>query len=454
MASAVVLAYPYCAAVEHLFAAVRDLPDALWLDSARPRCTLGRYDIITAAPLQRLETWGDATTLTAGGSLLRLCPEPLATADQVLAELGQVDAAGLPFAGGWAGYLGYDLGWPRQRADAVAPRLARVADLRLCFYGWGLVVDHALARAALVFHPACPAALRTDIERRLARPAPCADGAFRLRTPFAPSIDRATYLQQVRRIQDYIAAGDCYQVNFAQHFAATFAGDPWQAYRHLRRALPSAHSAFLAWGEQAMLSCSPERLLRIDGDQVETLPIKGTRPRGATPAEDLALADALRSSAKDRAENLMIVDLLRNDLGKTCIPGSIQVPELYRLESLANVHHLVSRVTARRAPEVSPLAVLAGCFPGGSVTGAPKKRAMEIIAELEAMPRTLYCGSIGYASASGHLDFNIAIRTLVASGDELHCWGGGGIVADSVAADEYRETLAKVGLLMTTLAAL
>ncbi len=454
MASAVVLAYPYCAAVEHLFAAVRDLPDALWLDSARPRCTQGRYDIITAAPLQRLETWGNTTTLTAAGSSPRVYPEPFAVADQVLAEIGRVEAAGLPFAGGWAGYLGYDLGRPRPPAGAVSPGLARVAELRLCCYGWGLVVDHALARAALVFHPTCPAALRRDVEHRLARPGPCTEGAFGLRTPFAPSIDRAAYLQQVHRIQDYIGAGDCYQVNFAQHFAATFGGDPWQAYRHLRRALPSAHSAFLAWGEQAVLSCSPERLLRIDGDWVETEPIKGTRPRGATPAEDLALADALRGSGKDRAENLMIVDLLRNDLGKTCIPGSIRVPELYRLESLANVHHLVSRVTARRAPEVSPLTVLAGCFPGGSITGAPKKRAMEIIAELEAVPRALYCGSIGYASASGHLDFNIAIRTLVATGNELHCWGGGGIVADSVAADEYRETLAKVGLLMATLAAL
>lgn len=448
--------YPYSADAEPLFAAIRDLPDAIWLDSGRPRCGQGAFDVITAAPLAMLETRGQTSTLI--NRLVDVDPvttstgSALALAEQLLDAMGRTEhnAAYPPFVGGLAGYCGYDLG----RDRAMLPHATGLPDLRLGYYGWALVLDHQLGRATLAFHPACPAALRFDIEHRLARPQPCRDAHFSLREPFAPTIDRDVYLRQVNRIQDYIRAGDCYQVNFAQHFSARFDGDLWQAYRHLRRALPSPYSAFFAWSDQAVLSFSPERLLHIGGNRVEAKPIKGTRPRGATPEEDTAQAAALRNSAKDRAENLMIVDLLRNDLGKTCIPGSIEVPELYQLESFANVHHLVSTVTGTLAPETSILDVLAGCFPGGSVTGAPKRRAMAIIDELEAVRRSVYCGSIGYISASGRMDMNIAIRTLVAAGDQLHCWGGGGIVADSVAEDEYSETLTKVGLLMDTLAGL
>ena len=223
---------------------------------------------------------------------------------------------------------------------------------------------------------------------------------------------------------------------------------------HLRKALPSPFSAFLSWDDKALLSLSPERFIKASGQQVEAKPIKGTITRGISVKEDQEQAIALMNSSKDRAENLMIVDLLRNDLGKSCEPGSIRVPKLFNLESFANVHHLVSTVTGRIRADVSALDLLKGCFPGGSITGAPKKRAMEIIAELEDVPRTVYCGSIGYISANGRMDTNIAIRTLLAENNKLHCWGGGAIVSDSQADSEYLESLAKVSLLMDTLAKL
>jgi para-aminobenzoate synthetase component 1 len=456
--------YRYREDAAPLFAAVRDLPAAIWLDGGAPGGASGRWDIITAAPLVLLQTQGELTTVTGLGENTRSTDPPLTLAQQVLDAMGGLEETPTPspFVGGLAGFCGYDLGrcWNRPASTGTAlaaPALTDVAgfpDMRLGWYAWALALDHQRGRAMLVFHPSCPTMLRRDIKRRLARPEPCRDEPFALREQFTPTIDRDAYLRQITRIQDYIRAGDCYQVNFAQHFSACFDGDPWHAYRQLRRALPSPHSAFMAWEQQAVLSFSPESLLHVRGGSVETRPIKGTRPRGTTPVEDSALADALRDSAKDRAENLMIVDLLRNDLGKTCVPGSVAVPELYRLASFANVHHLVSTVTGTMAPGVSALDVLAGCFPGGSITGAPKRRAMEIIDELEAVRRAVYCGSIGYISANGRMDMNIAIRTLAAAGDRLHCWGGGGIVADSVPAEEYRETLAKVSILMDSLATL
>src|SRR5690606_2787944 len=282
-------------------------------------------------------------------------------------------------------------------------------------------------RTLLVFHPWCPAGLRREVRARCAVAAVPEAGALPLHDGFRATTPPTRFHADIGRILDYLRAGDCYQVNYAQHFQAPWRGDPWQAYRHLRQLLPSPYSAYLEWPDHAVLSLSPEQFLGVEGDRVQTRPIKGTAPRGATATEDDALAARLRNSAKDRAENLMIVDLLRNDLGKSCVPGSITVPELFALESLANVHHLVSTVTGRLRRDQTPLDLLAHCFPGGSVTGAPKRRAMEIIAELEPVGRALYCGSVFHASAHGRLDSSIAIRTLLVAGDQIHCWGGGGI---------------------------
>jgi len=431
-----------------LFAALRDLPDPVWLDSGRPGSSAGRYDVISAAPTRLLSANPGAVRATLGavGALLEaLTHDARAPRD---AEL-------LPFTGGLIGWLSYPAGLELMR---LAPRPAELLPwplMRVGCYPWAVIVDHQARRTRLVFHPWCPPRLRREIRARCrsaATPAATSDD-FRLTCDFRATTPPHRFRADIARILAYLRAGDCYQVNYAQHFHAGCRGDPWHAYRRLRALLPSPYSAFFCWPGQAILCLSPEQFLHVAGDQAQTRPIKGTAPRGATPAEDAALAAALRHSAKDRAENLMIVDLLRNDLGKSCRPGSIIVPELFALESFANVHHLVSTIRGRLRPDQSPLALLENCFPGGSVTGAPKRRAMEIIAELEPVGRSLYCGSLFYLSANGRMDSNIAIRTLLVNDGEIHCWGGGGIVADSDADAEYRESRVKVELLMTALGA-
>ncbi|RZK97799.1 MAG: aminodeoxychorismate synthase component I, partial [Pedobacter sp.] len=257
------------------------------------------------------------------------------------------------------------------------------------------------------------------------------------------------YCLAIQKIQSYILAGDCYQVNFAQRFSTEFEGDTLVAYLQLRDSLPSPFSAYIELASGAILSLSPERFIKLEKNRAETKPIKGTIARGKTPAEDSANANILSGSLKDRAENLMIVDLLRNDLSKTCT--NVKVPELFSLQSFANVHHLVSTVTGTLQQGYTALDLFATSFPGGSITGAPKIRAMEIIEELEPVRRSVYCGSVGYISACGNMDTNIAIRTLVCDQHKIHCWGGGGIVADSKADNEYQESIAKVSVLLETL---
>jgi para-aminobenzoate synthetase component 1 len=249
-------------------------------------------------------------------------------------------------------------------------------------------------------------------------------------------------------VRDYLYSGDCYQINLAQKFTATASGDALGAYLKLRKLSRAPYSAFMNLPGLQVLCNSPEQFVRVTGDQVETRPIKGTRPRSAANETDNLLAYELSQHHKDRAENLMIVDLLRNDLGKVCKTGSVSAPRLFEVESFANVHHLVSTVQGRLAPGRSAIDVLQACFPGGSITGAPKLRAMQIIDELEPDQRGLYCGAIGYIGFDGNMDTNIAIRTMVHCGGEIACWAGGGIVADSTADSEYQETLDKASVMI------
>jgi para-aminobenzoate synthetase component I len=266
------------------------------------------------------------------------------------------------------------------------------------------------------------------------------DPAIELRSSFT----RPDYLAAVQRVIEYIYAGDIFQANFSQRFEAPLADDPWTLYQRLRQRNAAPFAAYLDFPDAVILSASPERFLRVSAaGHVETRPIKGTRPRGLGPEHDAALGQALTESTKDRAENLMIVDLLRNDLSRVCRPGTVRVPELFALERYATVHHLVSTVVGDLAAGTDALDLLRAAFPGGSITGAPKLRAMEIIAELEPSQRGVYCGSIGYWSVSGDLDTSIAIRTAAVRGRRVYFSAGGGIVADSVPEQEYRETLDK-----------
>jgi para-aminobenzoate synthetase component 1 len=253
-------------------------------------------------------------------------------------------------------------------------------------------------------------------------------------------------------VREYILAGDIFQANLSQRFQAPLAEPPFSLYRRLRRMNPAAFGAYFDFGQAQALSVSPERFLSLDGRAVETRPIKGTRPRGYAPMHDALLGRVLAESDKDRAENVMIVDLLRNDLSRVCRPGTVRVPELFALEQHPTVHHLVSTVVGELEPWADAVDLVRATFPGGSITGAPKVRAMEIIAELEPTRRKVYCGAIGYVSVSGAMDTSIAIRTAVAHRDQVYFQAGGGIVADSDPESEYVETLDKARGIIRTLA--
>ncbi len=261
---------------------------------------------------------------------------------------------------------------------------------------------------------------------------------------FAPQTSKADFMHKVGRVKEWIAAGDIYQVNLSQAFTANVTGgDLFSLYETLRDASPAPMAAYLSLAGREILSSSPEEFLRISGRGIQTRPIKGTRPRFPDPDEDRRSAYELQTSSKEISELVMITDLLRNDLGQICEFGSVEVAEMLQLETLAQVHHLVSTVLGTLRPDIDSVAAIAACFPGGSITGAPKKRAMEIIRELEVDPRGIYCGAIGWIGYNGESSLNIAIRTLVRSGDELIYQVGAGIVADSDPEKEYDETLHK-----------
>lgn len=357
----------------------------------------------------------------------------------------------LPFCGGAIGYFAYDLGRELESLPELAQRDIDLPEMQVGIYDWALVIDHEKRRATLASHQAKFLPLLQQLHRLLTTDHSNPAGAFSLITPFASNMDRQQYRERFERVIRYIQAGDCYQVNLAQRFMAQFTGDSWQAYRVLREAAPTPFAAYLPTPYGDLLSLSPERFIQSLGVEVETKPIKGTRPRGKSDCEDTQLAEALLRSPKDRAENLMIVDLLRNDLGKTCAIGSVRVPKLFEVESYTNVHHLVSTIRGRLDHPGKSLDLLQGCFPGGSITGAPKLRSMEVIEEQEPQRRSAYCGSIGYIGFNGSMDTNICIRTLVAAEGQLFCWAGGGIVADSDCETEYQETFDKVNNLLQTL---
>lgn len=428
---------PYQFDASRYYAALAGLPWAVWLDSAG----MARYDILTAAPQRTLMldeggTQGDPFALLRG-------------------ELGEQNApiADVPFAGGALGYWSYDLA----RRMMVLPGIARAAgqlpDMAMGIYDWAVVLDHQRRTAQLVSHQRFSetAQLLPQILRRLQSEAPLPSDTFRVRGEITSNFTSGSYATAFASIQDYLQAGDCYQVNLAQRFRAEALGDAFGAYLSLRNLSPAPYAAFLNLPQAQILCASPERFVSVQNGKVKTRPIKGTRPRSSDAWQDRLLAEELRNHPKDRAENLMIVDLLRNDLGKSCVPGSVRVPELFEVESFSNVHHLVSTVEGRLAAGRDALDVLRDCFPGGSVTGAPKLRAMQIIEQLEPDRRGVYCGAIGYVGFDGNMDSNIAIRTLVYGNGEVCCWAGGGIVADSNPAEEYQETLHKASAMLRLL---
>ncbi len=435
---------PYCLDPAEYFARIHTAPGAVLLDAGRPMATRARYDILSAWPLAELAS--------ASGESAKYFYQRLRRS---LKQLGTTQAPSdcpLPFVGGLLGYLSYDFGRRIEPMPNTASDDLTLPDAHFGLYAWALISDHQLQTSQLVFHPKLSSAERERLQRLFNQPSRASWAPFKLLGKFAADISRTQYQAAISRIQAYILAGDCYQVNFAQRFRAVCQGDPWTAYCALRAACPTPFAGYLRLGhEAAILSLSPERFLRLSQGFVETRPIKGTRPRMHEPQADLAMADELLASDKDRAENLMIVDLLRNDLSRNCTTGSVQVPELFSLESYPNVHHLVSSVTGQLRDDRDALDLLDGSFPGGSITGAPKIRAMQIIDELEPTRRSLYCGSLLYLDVRGEMDRSIAIRSLLVKDGQISCWGGGGIVADSDWQAEYAESISKVAILLSTL---
>ncbi len=444
---------PYHPDSSALFGVIADRPWSVFLDSGRPFSSAGRYDVLAADPYCTLTTVGAVTAVHGPTGTRFSAADPFVLLRECLGP-PLADGGGLPFCGGALGWFGYDLARRIERLPQRAIDGERLPEMAIGLYDWAVVVDHHAQRSWLVGQGRDPRTRRRwwSLIRRFSRPSgPRRVRPFRVTGEVGSNLDRAAYGRAFRRIKHYIRDGDCYQVNLAQRFTAPAQGDGWSAYCRLRELNPAPFAAFVNTPYGQALSSSPERLLELRDGRVETKPIKGTRPRGDSPEGDSALACELAGSSKDRAENLMIVDLLRNDIGRVCRPGSVRVPKLFDIESFATVHHLVSTVTGELAAGGDALQLLRACFPGGSITGAPKIRAMQIIEELEPHRRGLYCGSIGYIGFDGAMDCNITIRTLVYNGGQIRCWAGGGIVHDSDEEAEYRETFDKAAAMLRLL---
>jgi len=434
----------------------------LLLDSSRPASHFGRYDMAMAQPLAVITHKNGVTQVKQDGIETSSQTDPFELIRQLqstlLTDTTALDMAqDVPFFGGAAGLFGFDLGRAIETMPSKAKADIAMEDMCVGIYPWAVITDHELRSSYLVSQ--LDQVATNDIAQLLLQDVKPLGHAFRLVDDFKSNMSAEEYAKKFHQVIDYIHAGDCYQVCLAQRFDAPYKGNPWLAYQHLRTASPTPFSAYMETDQGALLSLSPERFLKVDKRQVETKPIKGTRPRGANATEDQALYEELAASPKDRSENLMIVDLLRNDLSKHCRPFSVKVPELFAIESYSNVHHLVTTVTGELESSDQIVPLLRGAFPGGSITGAPKLRAMEIIEELEPHRRNAYTGSIGYISSNGRMDTNICIRTLVTdakgdAGGRIYCWAGGGLVADSECESEYQETFDKVNNLLNGLRSL
>jgi para-aminobenzoate synthetase component 1 len=448
------------------FAETEGQPYRLLLDSARDPERLGRYSFVAADPVVVVRSKAARTelvdprthtTLPVEGdalSVVRVLMQPFAA---------EPDPDLPPFQCGAAGYIGYDWGavlerLPRPPFDDLA-----IPDVVFGIYDTVTAWDHGTGRCWRMRAPELRAIAVTrggadaHGDAKAARPPayPVEPGVAPAGVELCSSFTHDAYLDAVSRVREYILAGDIFQANLSQRLEAPLTEPAWTLYQRLRSINPAPFAAYVDFPEVTVMSASPERFLRVTVDgEVEARPIKGTSPRGVGPEHDAALGLALTESEKDRAENLMIVDLLRNDLSRVCSPGSVHVPELFALEYFATVHHLVSTVTGRLAPGRDAIDLVHASFPGGSITGAPKVRAMEIIAELEPSQRGVYCGSIGYVGLTGATDLSIVIRTYIvppASG-RVYFSVGGGIVADSDPEAEYRETLDKARALIEALA--
>jgi para-aminobenzoate synthetase component 1 len=441
---------PYFEDSAMLFATCADENWAVFLDSAFPGSQQGRFDIMAYDPVCTLETWGDLTLIRSDGTEVSSQEDPFSLLKKYLGKiLPSLD--GLPFNGGAIGYFGYDLARRIEKLPALATDAESVPDMAVGIYHWAVVVDHQTQQSWLVGYDLDPTLIKCLTRKFNHLPVSPDLPPFRVLKAPQANMARTDYGEAFGKIKRYLKEGDCYQVNLTQRFVSPCQGHPWLAYQTLRKINAAPFSAYMNFPSVQVLSSSPERFLNVTAGLVETKPIKGTRPRKALFSEDQREIAELTASSKDRAENVMIVDLLRNDISKSCKSASVKVPELFAVESYATVHHLVSTVTGELNDDQHALDLLRSCFPGGSITGAPKIRAMEIIEELEPNRRGIYCGAIGYVGFDGNMDTNIAIRTLVHNQNTIRFWVGGGIVNDSIEHAEYQECFDKAAALLQLL---
>lgn len=446
-----------------VFALFAEQPNSVFLDSGKDLNGMGRYSFIARDPFLVFSSKDQTISIEEQGHTHSFTGNPFAELKRLLAKYKTQKVAGLPpLTGGVIGYFGYDMGYLLETLPANSVDDLQNPDCILGFYDTVLIVDHQENKAYIAsngFPEEETARRQTRAEERIEELAALVAAARPLPLP-KPQIPEGEYqsnftckghCDMVQRGIDYIAAGDIFQVNLTQRFQAKVTVPPYELYRYLRHINPAPFASYLNFAEVVVASASPERYLLVTDNQVETRPIKGTRPRGQDPESDRQFREELLASEKDRAELVMIIDLERNDLGRVCEFGSVRVPDLIRLEEYATVFHLVSTVVGKLCPGKDVIDLVTASFPGGSITGAPKVRAMEIIDELEKVRRNIYTGSIGYIDFNGDADLNIVIRTFVIKGDQAYYQVGGGIVADSVPELEYEESLDKARALMRAL---
>lgn len=443
---------PYNNNSEEIFSLISNEPWSIFLDSGFPSIDTGRYDVIAARPSITLETYNEKTFITTENNRTVSNEDPFELVRQNLGKKEE-NLNGLPFAGGALGYFAYDLCRRVEKISGNSKQKINMPDMAIGIYDWSLIIDHHTKKTWLAsfnrFHST--ALIWDELYGLFSRSSDLKEKNYKVKSKIKSNLSKKEYEKAFNSIKKYIRDGDCYQVNFAQHFSAEFEGDTWALYRKLRKYNPAPFSSYMNIPAGSILSSSPERFLQLRGKQVETKPIKGTKHRSVFAYEDKELASILLNSEKDRAENLMIVDLLRNDISKSCESGTVNVPKLFALETFSTVHHLVSTISGHLDQDKDGIDLIKGCFPGGSITGAPKLRSMEIIDELEPDRRSIYCGSIAYIGFDGNIDSNICIRTLIYCDSKIHFYVGGGIVWDSTIDSEYKECFDKASAMFKVL---
>ncbi|KPU82693.1 aminodeoxychorismate synthase [Psychromonas sp. PRT-SC03] len=435
-------------------------PWTIYLQSADTQHCDSHWSILCCDPIATFHSRQGTTTIVQADNetssqedpfnLLKLLRKSLFKSTDVIPDI--------PFSGGALGSINYELGYQIETVGNIDNTSAlNLAEMQFGFYDWAILENTKTQSLFLLVNNNISMMpldemwqqrylwLKNKLQKKALSP------VFKLKSEWQANMDKPTYIEKFNRVQQYILSGDCYQVNLAQRFHATYCGDEYQAYTTLLAQNKPPFAAFLRYPTHCILSLSPERFLSLKGTKIQTKPIKGTRPRFKNSMADDTSRRDLQNASKDRAENLMIVDLLRNDIGKVATAGSVRVPKLFDIESFPAVHHLVSTIEGTLSSQYTTEELLRACFPGGSITGAPKIRAMQIIAELEPSCREIYCGSIGYINANGDMDMNIAIRTLLCYQQSIYCWAGGGLVADSNATAEYQECLDKVAKILPIL---